>query len=181
MRNRKRLLSWILVLVMLFSLAPASAFASEDAEQLVKIECNVPTAEIKVYSASDPETEIGCHGDGVYRLTPGEYFYTATEDINGYDPVGPTPFTVVDGDNEPVTFNMTKTVEEDGNPAGSDDGADEDLENPDAQGDGQDLAPDLQDLITEDPKITNTVTLSQGKDEEKHELLQVRVTGGEYP
>ena len=106
MRNRKRLLSLLLTLVMLLSLFPVSAFA--DSEQLVKIEGNVPTASVKVYDRDYPDTEIGCGGDGYYHLLPGEYFYTATEEIEGYDPVGPVPFTVTDGGDNTFTFTMTR-------------------------------------------------------------------------
>ena len=108
--NRKRVLSLLLMLVMLVSLLPLSAFA--DSEQSVSIECNVPTAEIKVYAEEHPETEIQPHGDGLYRLLPGEYFYTAAEEINGYDPVGPVSFTVTDSGNNSVTVTMTKSSDE---------------------------------------------------------------------
>ena len=49
MKNKKRLLSWMLVLVMLVSLMPTAAFAAEGIHQTeVTIESNVPPESVRI-------------------------------------------------------------------------------------------------------------------------------------
>ena len=184
--NRKRLFSLFLALVMLLSLSPVSAFAAADTEQKVKVECDAPGANVRVYEKqrNGEYNEVLSSGDHYYHILPGEYYYTA--EAAGYSDVDYTPFTVTDGDGQVVYVTMTPVAP--AGPSEPGDGTGENLENPDAQGDGEDTAPGLQDLIKEDPKVTNTVTLSLEKlekdeagKEKKHEYIRVQVTGGEYP
>ena len=182
MIRNKRTLSWLLVLVMLLSLVPASAFADADnGPRSVRIDSNISTDYIRIFSAEYPDTQILCPGDGVYELFPGRYLYTVEDVVGGYE--GQGEFTVTDDAEQTVTINVSG--KETGNGGESQDNADGNTSNSDDL-DGQDLTLDLKDLITDPPKVTDTATLSllsQVKDEEEkeEELLHIQVTGGSYP
>ena len=73
-QNRKRLLSWLLVLVMVFSLAPASAFANADAVDVGEITFSCTDTDswvVRVYQDKDLQQQEYAQGNGVFYLFPG--------------------------------------------------------------------------------------------------------------
>ena len=161
--NMKRLLSMLLVLVMLFSLMPASAFAADNGLKSVSINSNVSPDYIKVFSADEPDTPILCPGTGVYELFPGRYLYTVEDVVGGYEAQG--EFTVTGEAEQTVTINVAKaeTTAIDGTSGSAGSGAGDNSSNSDVQP-GVTAAP--QDSSDGESKVTDKLTLSLIKEKE---------------
>ena len=88
--NKKRQLSWLLVLVMLFSMEPATVFADNGEPLAVSFACDETVAYVTVHDANGEVMAVG--EDGRHHLVPGSYYYSAEAD--GFEAQTMQPFTI---------------------------------------------------------------------------------------